>query len=292
MDKSSWLIAHSFSCFLKLQAAFDEKDYARVREWLIVMIKRRAQSKKATTDMVALCMNTFKDSLPSREEKHSMLTTLRAATEGKIFMEREYAQTTKELVEMYEADGKIDEAASIIQEIAIETYGSLENKEKVEFILYQMKLVLARQDYIRTQILSRKISKRAISEKGLEQLKITYYTYMVRFYIHEKDIMETSKSYQTIYDTINKCEDEELKAKLDPNGTIRSSSFQNFVLYLLISGYNTEKVDLLNVVEAMYPRELEQNELLAKYVRKFLTYELVPLQEDDIKQQMGAYEPF
>jgi len=32
-----------------------------------------------------------------------------------------------------------------------------------------MKLVLARQDYIRTQILSRKISKKAISAAGLEQ---------------------------------------------------------------------------------------------------------------------------
>lgn len=64
------------------------------------------------------------------------------------------------------------------------------------------------------------------------------------------------------------------------------------MLYLLISGYNQAKVDLLNVVEAMYPRELEQNEQLAKYVRKFLTYELVPLQEDDIKQQMSVYEPF
>lgn len=136
------------------------------------MNKRRAQSKKAITDMVQLCMTSFKDKMPSREEKHSMLNTLRTATEGKIFLEREYAATTKELVEMYEADGKIDEAAKIIQEIAIETYGSLENKEKVEFILYQMKLVLARQDYIRTQILSRKISKRAINEKGLEAQKI------------------------------------------------------------------------------------------------------------------------
>lgn len=115
---------------------------------------------------------------------------------------------------------------------------------------------------------------------------------MVRYYIHEKDILEAAKSYQTIYDTINKCDDEELKAKLDANNEIRNNSFRNFVLYLLISGYNPEKVDLLNVVEAMYPRELEQNELLAKYVRKFLTYELVPLQEDEIKQQMSAFEPF
>ena len=67
--------------------------------------------------MIQLCQNTFKDKLPSREEKFTILNTLRSATEGKIFLEREYSQTTKELVEMYEADGKIDEAAKIIQEI-------------------------------------------------------------------------------------------------------------------------------------------------------------------------------
>jgi len=40
------------------------------------------------------------------------------------------------MIEMMEQDGKIDEATKIIQEIQIETYGSLENKEKVDFILY------------------------------------------------------------------------------------------------------------------------------------------------------------
>jgi len=125
---------------------------------------------------------------------------------------------------MYEADGKIDEAAKIIQEIQIETYGSLENKEKVAFILYQMKLVLARQDYIRTQILSRKITKRGISEKGLENLKIEYYSFMVRYYIHEKEALETCRAYQTIYDTINKAEDE-TKTKIDASGEIRKNSF-------------------------------------------------------------------
>ena len=64
--------------------------------------------------MIALCMTTFMSQLPSREERFLMLSTLRQATDGKIFLEREYAQTTRELVEMYEADGKIDEAAKII----------------------------------------------------------------------------------------------------------------------------------------------------------------------------------
>jgi 26S proteasome regulatory subunit N5 len=44
----------------------------------------------------------------------------------------------------------------------------MENKEKVDFILYQMKLVLLRQDFVRLQILSKKISKKAINEAGLE----------------------------------------------------------------------------------------------------------------------------
>ena len=156
-------------------------------------------------------MNTFKDAMPSRDERFSLLNTLRTVTDGKMFLEREYSQVTREVVEMYEADGKIDEAAKIIQEIAIETYGSLENKEKVDFILYQMKLVLARQDYIRLQILSRKISKRGLAEKGLEQQKIDYYAFLVKYHVHEKEILETCKCYQIIYDTINKAEDEELK---------------------------------------------------------------------------------
>lgn len=94
-----------------------------------------------------------------------------------------------------EEDGKAEEATDIIQEIQIETYGSLEMSEKVEFILYQMKLVLQRRDFVRCQILSRKISKRHLGEKGLEKLKIQYFEFMIRYYIHEKMILECAKAY-------------------------------------------------------------------------------------------------
>jgi 26S proteasome regulatory subunit N5 len=78
-----------------------------------------------------------------------MLETLREAAHGKMFLEKEYASCTTQVVKMFEDDNKIDEAANIIQEIQIETYGTLDAKEKVEFILYQMKLVLMRNDYVR-----------------------------------------------------------------------------------------------------------------------------------------------
>jgi 26S proteasome regulatory subunit N5 len=83
-------------------------------------------------------------------------------------------------------------------------------KEKLEFILYQMKLVLARKDFVRVQILSRKISSRHISEKGLEHLKVQFYLNMTKYYIHEKMIVDVAKSYKTIFDTLHAASEEQL----------------------------------------------------------------------------------
>jgi len=99
--------------------------------------------------MVDLCQNKLFDKLPTRSDKYKMLEALREASEGKMFLEREYSQATKTLCEYLEQDGKAEEGTKIIQEIQIETYGSLEVAEKVEFILYQMKLVLMRKDFVR-----------------------------------------------------------------------------------------------------------------------------------------------
>ncbi len=70
-------------------------------------------------------MNEFLAVMPNREEKYNLISTLREASDGKLFLEREYSQCTRWLCDMLEEDGKVDEATKIIQEIQIETYGSL-----------------------------------------------------------------------------------------------------------------------------------------------------------------------
>jgi len=50
----------------------------------------------------------------------------------------------------------------------VETFGSMEKKEKVEFILEQMRLCLAKKDYIRTQIISKKINTKYFEDKAPE----------------------------------------------------------------------------------------------------------------------------
>lgn len=77
---------------------------------------------------------------------------------------------------------------------------------------------------------------------------------MTRYYIHEKMILETAKAYQTIYDTFNKSEPE---LNLDPTGQLKLVAFQNFIIYLMVAPYTNEKVDLLNITDSLYARELD-----------------------------------
>ncbi len=112
---------------------------------------------------------------------------------------------------------------------------------------------------------------------------------MVQYYVHERHTLDTAKAYQIIYDTQAAAADE-----LDPTGNERAASFKNFVIYLLLSAYSNEKVDLLHIVEAKYARELDQptNEILAKYLRRFLTAELLPFNDKEIEASIKSYEPF
>ena len=82
------------------------------------------------------------------------------------------------------------------------------------------------------------------------------------YYVHERATIEAAKAYQTIYDTYN---------AIDATDEAKPSAFQNFVIYLMLSPYSNEKVDLLHIAEKNYARELDQNEMLSKFLRKFLT---------------------
>lgn len=178
-----------------LQIAFDRREYTKTRELLVTISKRRGQAKKPVTDMVQLCLNTFFETLPTREEKYNMILTLKEVSEGKIFLEREYSKVIRILCEMYEADGEAEKATNIIQDIQIETYGSIETKEKIEFILYQMKLVHMRRDFVRLQIMSRKLAKKQLAIAGFEHLKVEYYHFLVKYHIHEKMYLEIAKNF-------------------------------------------------------------------------------------------------
>ena len=183
-------------------------------------------------------------------------------------------------------DKLFDKAADVIQEVQIETYGSLEKKEKLDYILYQVWVMLLKKDYVRTYIISKKVDPPHLNEKGLEEQKIQYYKLMVLYYLHEKMHMNIARAYKTIYDTLKENDGLEEKMKL------KKSAFENYVLFLLLSPYSNEKVDFLNITQKFYKKELEANAILNEHVKGFLTNEVVPLFTDKLWQQVGGYEPF
>lgn len=69
-------------------------------------------------------------------DKMNLIQCIREATEGKFYVEVEYARCTWMYSEMKEEDGEMRLAADVILEVQVETYGSMQKEEKLDYILY------------------------------------------------------------------------------------------------------------------------------------------------------------
>ena len=83
---------------------------------MLLIVKKRGQAKKAITEMIQLVVS-FIDKMPTRLNKMNLIQTIREATEGKFFVEVEYANCTRLLSEMYEEDGEQQKAADVILDV-------------------------------------------------------------------------------------------------------------------------------------------------------------------------------
>ena len=213
------------------QACFEARQWKLLNEHVILISKRRAQLKQAVGATVKEAIG-YLDSTPDEETKVELIKTLTSVTEGKIYLELERARLTRKLADILEARGKIDEAATALQEVAVETFGVMAKTEKIAFILEQVRLCLKKEDFIRAFILVKKITPRAFTEKrlvsdgkseggekkemamdgttaappdkgipSLEELKLVYYDHLIAYYKHVGDALEMCRCYQNIYDT-------------------------------------------------------------------------------------------
>ncbi|GLT41296.1 hypothetical protein SLA2020_153710 [Shorea laevis] len=205
-----------------LQLCFEAKDWKALNEQIVNLSKKRGQLKQAVTSMVQQAMQ-YIDQTPDLETRIELIKTLNNVSAGKIYVEIERARLIKKLAKIREEQGLIAEAADLMQEVAVETFGAMAKTEKIAFILEQVRLCLVRKEYVRVQILSRKINPRVfdadpskekkkpkegdqVVEKApadipsLLELKRTYYELMVRYYSHSNDYLEICRCYKAIYE--------------------------------------------------------------------------------------------
>lgn len=102
--------------------------------------------------------------MSEKESKEALLKAVRSHTEGKVYVEMERAQATRQLASIREAEGDLKGAFELMSELAVETFGSMDRQQKYEFILEQMRLALATEQYSQAQIISRKINAKALNE--------------------------------------------------------------------------------------------------------------------------------
>jgi 26S proteasome regulatory subunit N5 len=150
---------------------FEAQDWKTLNEQVVLFAKKRGQLKQAIGKMVQEAM-TYIEQAPNMEVKLALIDTLLQVTEGKIYVEIEGARLTMLLAKIRESEGKIAEAADILQRLQVETFGSMERREKVDFILEQMRLLVAKKDFVRTQLVSKKINTKFFEKEEVSVRKL------------------------------------------------------------------------------------------------------------------------
>ncbi|CAI4057319.1 hypothetical protein SKDZ_04G0940 [Saccharomyces kudriavzevii ZP591] len=235
-----------------------------LNEQLTLLSKKHGQLKLSIQYMIQRIMEFLKSSKTlDLDMRIKVIETIRVVTENKIFVEVERARVTKDLVEIKRKDGKIEEAADILCELQVETYGSMDMSEKIQFILEQMELSILKGDYSQATVLSRKILKKTFKNPKYESLKLEYYNLLVKISLHKKEYLEVAQYLQEIYQTdVIKSDEARWKPVLS-----------HIVYFLVLSPYGNLQNDLIHKIQN--DNNLKKLESQESLVKLFTTHELM-----------------
>ncbi|CAH7683721.1 PCI domain-containing protein [Phakopsora pachyrhizi] len=224
--------------------------------------RKHGQLRQATTTMVEKVM-TFLE-LVSQEDNLKLINSLREVTEGKIYLEVQRARLTKKLAIIKESAGKTAEANDLMQELQVETFGSMDRREKMDFILEQMRLLLTQRDWEKMAIVSKKINNKWLAEAENEDLKLRFYALMITYAAKSSRYLDLCKYYRSIY------ESESIKS--DPVKSL--AALRNAVYFVILAPHDNEQSDLLHRI-ATQEEELKNIEAVHDLVKCFTTSELM-----------------
>ncbi|OAA60666.1 26S proteasome non-ATPase regulatory subunit 12 [Cordyceps fumosorosea ARSEF 2679] len=268
-------------------------DWSLLNEQTLVLSKKHSQLKQAITRMVQTVVG-FLDDTPDLATKLSVIETLRTVTEGKIFVEVERARVTKILSDIKKEQGDLKAATEILCELQVETFGSMDRREKTEFILAQVALCIESGDWTQAGILGRKISTKYLARKPTKtaeqlekeakerekkkargeevpeekaddttDLKLRYYEQQIMLAKHDDKYLEVCKNYRHVLDTEAVEND---PAKLHP-------VLQRIIYFVILAPYDNEQHDLLHRIHK--DSRNAQVSLEAELLRLFTVHELM-----------------
>lgn len=246
------------------------KQWKLLEEQIASFARRHGQFKEVIQKLVQTCVK-FLDDTPDVDTKLSFMDALLGVAEGKIYLELERARLTMQKCAVIEKDkGDIKGAGEVIKDLQVETYGSIERREKTTYILEQMRVFLACRDpayFIRAKIRSNHIGPKTLN--AFPDLALKYHEYQLEIHHQEEDYLEMSKAL--------------LKAReLGENQKEKDGTATEAVLACILSPYSEEQHKLLESLKKDFA--IGEIPFCKKLLHLFTTYEIIvwPFEDQDV----------
>lgn len=244
-----------------IELCHSAKGWQTLNETIVLLSKRRAQLKQAVTAMVQQA-SKYVDEQPDEASKLQLIETLRTVSEGKMYVEVERARLTKILAAMHESKGDVAQARKVMQDTQVETLGGMDRREKTEFILEQVRLCLDTDDYVRAQIMAKKIQTKVFKDVEIDDLKTRYYTLIVRYHMHSHDWLDIYRAYREMWSS----------PSLSDDAPAAHRCLKLQVLYLVLSPYDNEQSEQMHMLSA--EKMLQELPMYKQLLTLFITKEL------------------
>eukprot|EP00494_Astrolonche_serrata_P034050 UN34319 len=223
--------------------------------------------------MVQLAM-PYVDKTPDLDSRLEFIDTLLEVSEGKIYVELERASLTMQKCKIYETE-KNDpkKAAEVVQDLQVETYGSISRKEKTEYILEQMRVFLKTRDpgfFLRAKIRSKHIGEKTL--KLFPDLAIVYYRLLLEIYHQEEDFLELTRSLMSVKGLL---ENEKVESQKQIDKVITEA-----VVAVILAPSNEDQVTLMTSMNS--DAKIEENQKCKKLLEMFTTYEIIKWPFDSV----------
>lgn len=243
----------------------EKQNWVKLNSTIAVISKRRSQSKHTITAIVTEAYDYLSSvQWTDIDTKIELIKTLKDICDGKIYVEAQSARLHLMLAHILESKNDISGACDMIQDVHVETYGSLTKKEKAEYILEQMRLNLIKKDYVRALIQSRKMNRTILDEIGMEEVKIKFYTMMIEYHSHDKEVWDICQCYYKIYETKTE--------SIHSNDTIYA--LQSCVIFLILSKSTTKTTDMFDRLKLV--EEIENLSVYQYCLTLFTSKEIIP----------------
>lgn len=238
-------------------------------EQIAPLSKKHGQMKDSIQTLIQEIMSKL-EKVSDLDTRVKLIESIRLVTENKIFVEVERARVTKLLSDIYLNEKKdLDKACDVLNELQVETYGSMEMDEKIEFILDQMTLTNLKGDFQYSKILSRKILPRILNKYA--EHKLRYYQLIIEIDLFEDEYMDVVKHKLNIYEIPKIAGDSEESLKI----------LKDIVFFIILSPFSNLHNDLISKVSI--DKNLSKLPFEESLIKLFTTIELINWSDFEFK---------